>query len=296
MRKGFIALFLALALGLCALAIAQSSAPEEQPARESLQITLFDVGKADAILIETPDGAVMIDAGTEDNGIPLVLALREKSIDALDALIITHFDKDHVGGADAIINNIPVRQVIEPDYPKDSKQYRQCEEAMRRIGLSPARLDGDAEYSLAGLMMRIITAKERYPDDEDNDHSLVIRFDYGEVGFLFPGDIENPRLRELLASGEDLQHDFLKVPHHGRSETLSSLFFDAVAPTVTVITSSADEPEDATLVDALRMAGADVYLTREGDVIITCDGASLNVTQNDTKKVFSSALPGTGLT
>ena len=50
----------------------------------------------------------------------------EHGIDTLDYLIITHFDKDHVGGADKILDAVKVKRVLEPDYTVDKKQYRDC--------------------------------------------------------------------------------------------------------------------------------------------------------------------------
>lgn len=278
MRKVRAAFLLSLLLCVCAILSSCQAATNVAHDKSGLTLTLYSVGKADAILIETPDGALMIDTGTDNWGIPLALNLSEKGIDKLDALIITHFDKDHVGGADAILNNIAVGQVVEPDYAKDSKQHEQYLDAMARVNLTPLTLRESTELAIAGLTLRVLAAKENYEDE--NDHSLVVSIQYGDVRFLFTGDIENPRLRELLDSGEKLEHDFLKVPHHGRSEKLSGAFFQAINPKLAVITSSEDEPEDKSIVDSLRATGAEVYLTRAGEVTITCDGKSLTVTQN----------------
>ena len=71
--------------------------------KEALKITFFDVGKGDAILIETKNTSMLIDAGYDETGEELLSYLRQQGGQPLDYLVITHFDKDHVGGADHVL-------------------------------------------------------------------------------------------------------------------------------------------------------------------------------------------------
>ncbi|MDO4555742.1 MAG: MBL fold metallo-hydrolase, partial [Lachnospiraceae bacterium] len=63
-----------------------------------LTVTILKVGKADAIMIQTEDKVMMIDTGEEDDKDKLAIFLKQENISKVDYLIITHFDKDHVGG------------------------------------------------------------------------------------------------------------------------------------------------------------------------------------------------------
>jgi beta-lactamase superfamily II metal-dependent hydrolase len=90
-----------------------------------MDVFVFATGKADAILITTENHAVMIDAGENKHGTAIADYLTKRGIDTIDYLIITHFHKDHVGGADTIIRNFDVKEVIVPNYGKQSKQYSQ---------------------------------------------------------------------------------------------------------------------------------------------------------------------------
>ena len=115
------AILLLMLLLLCA-ACAQADA---------LRVDSYDMGKADAMLITTPTGVrILIDTGTNKGGKALVERFEKEGIDAIDTLIITHYDKDHVGGADKILEEIAVRQVIMPVYDKESKQLTQFMEAL----------------------------------------------------------------------------------------------------------------------------------------------------------------------
>ena len=245
---------------------------------EEIRIHFFNAGKADACLLTTPNSTVLIDTGKNKFGKEITAWLEENGISEIDILFITHFDKDHVGGADTVLKSVKVRQVIEPAYFSDSKQYMQYREAVAASQTQVVTLNSNASFELDGVSYEIDIANERYyGEDEENDFSLVISARYGENSFLFAGDAENPRLSELLSEGVG-RHDVLKVPHHGRSEKFSSAFFAAVQPKYSVITSDEEDREDASVVQALKQYG-DVFLTREGAVTIVSDGAKIFVTR-----------------
>ena len=266
-----------LLCALCALCLLLAGCAGGEAADE-LTAVFFNVGKADAILLYNGE-IIDIRIGENGDGKDVAEAIRARGIERLDLLIITHFDKDHVGGADKILENIEVGRVLEPDYDKDSKQYRQYREALEEQGVGAEALCENTSFTLGGcefsidVANRTTTARTR-----ENDFSLVVRLTHGDVRFLFAGDAENARLAELLDEG-NLESDVLKVPHHGRYAGLSAAFFAAVSPEYAVITSDGDDPEDPETVRALEAAGAQVLLTREGTVEITSDGEDVRAAQ-----------------
>ena len=68
-----------------------------QPAASTLNLWCFQAGKADAFLLWNESGTVLIDTGESGFGKEILKKLQELGIQRLDYLIITHFDKDHVG-------------------------------------------------------------------------------------------------------------------------------------------------------------------------------------------------------
>ena len=219
----------------------------------------------------TEDAAVLVDAGVNKSGEDIVADLHARGIERLDALIITHFDKDHVGGADKVIEGVEIARVLEPDYEKDSKQFRQYREALDEAGLQAEAFAENVEFALDGCNFAIDVANASdYGEDEENDFSLVVRVTHGAVRFLLAGDAEN---------AGDLQSDVLKTPHHGRYAALSAAFFQAVSPEYAVITSDAEDLEDAETVYALELAGARVLLTREGTVEMTSNGDAVRIVE-----------------
>ena len=84
-------------------------------------IYFFNAGKADAILINNNNRYIMIDTAEDKFSDNILKYFKDNNIDTIDYLIITHFDKDHVGGASKIIDNINVKNVFQSNYPKDSE-------------------------------------------------------------------------------------------------------------------------------------------------------------------------------
>lgn len=246
---------------------------------QELSVRFFDVGKADSMLITTPQGTrILIDAGTNKKGKALAERFAKEGIDRIDVMLITHYDKDHVGGADRILENIRVNTVVMPVYDKESKQYEQFIEALNasEAEAKPIAIGEELRFETQDGVRLHITAAHRssYGKDEENDFSLCLRLDYGETKFLFPGDAEDARQRELIAEGE-LACDVLKVPYHGRLEDASAAFVAAAAPSIAFVTDSEEEPGSELLYQMLREIGAQVYSARSGDLTVVSDGKSV---------------------
>ena len=90
---------------------------------DPLKVTILKVGKADAIVVQTEEKTMVIDAGEEEDGEELELFLKQQYVSCIDTLIITHFDQDHVGGADTLVENLEIGQVLLPDYEGSNTEY-----------------------------------------------------------------------------------------------------------------------------------------------------------------------------
>ena len=243
----------------------------------ALTVEFYDVGKADAMLITTPQGTrILIDTATNKEGKALAERFDRAGITRIDVLIITHYDKDHVGGADIILEELDVGQVIMPTYDKESKQHTQFEEALAAVeGVEEIRM-GRAETRMfdlePGVTFTVTSAHEAgYGEDEENDFSLAVRLTYGDTRFFFTGDAENARQRELLAEG-NVACDVLKVPYHGRLEASSQDFLTACGPEIAFNCDSDEEPASALVVDMLETMGTKVFCAKDGGLRVTSDG------------------------
>ena len=86
-----------------------------------LEINILETGKSDCIVIKVEDKTVMIDTGLDQNGEKIADFLEKEQIDVIDYLIISHLDKDHIGGAETILDEVAVSNVIQPNYTRDTK-------------------------------------------------------------------------------------------------------------------------------------------------------------------------------
>ena len=265
---------LAMLCVFLALFCVPGSAREES---EWLEVVFLDVGKADAAVLLTEHSVVVIDTGKNKTGEDLVDFLRSRDVSHIDVMIITHFDKDHVGGADKVLEAFSVGTVYECAWEKDSKQVRQYCDALESQGIQPVVLAEDVAFAIDGAQYAVDAAQHSYAgENASNDMSLVVRVEYGQTSFLFAADAENDRLFELLEEG-DLASDVLKVPHHGGYEALSSAFFQAVSPEYAVITDSGKNPADEETLSALTLEGAQILRTAQGDVHLVSDGRQVRI-------------------
>ena len=251
-----------------------SSAAPEIPVY-SLEITIFGVGKADAILVQADGFTMMIDCAEEKDSDRLLDELDNRGITHLDLLEITHFDKDHVGGAATVVNALDVGKIIFPDYVGTRKEFRAFTAAAEQNGGASAVKENES-FLLGGAAVTVFPASD--PDaliDEDkeydNELSLVTRIEYADRVFLFCGDIEKGRIKQMIAGGTDWSCDWIKLPHHGKYDKQLSKLLESCMPGYSVMTVSDEEPADERTFDLLGKLGIEGFDTQYGDVVTLCD-------------------------
>lgn len=255
----------------------ESAAPYvPQDDLEELTVYSFKAGKADAHLIYNSKAAVLIDCGEKGFGKEIVSYLNAQGIRELDMLIITHFDKDHVGGAAKVLKEIPVKRVIQTYCIKQSKEYDSYAQAVSELGITPETPRQRISVLIGGGELTVCPPlREVYQDSPSNNASLITILRYGSCSMLFAADAEDTRLGEFLNT-EAGHYDYVKMPYHGHYQTRLKPFLAAVTPQIAVITCSDEEPEDAQTMKLLAEAGAAVYLTRTAAVIAKCDGKGVS--------------------
>ena len=278
--------------------------PEEESVLGTMEILVFGIGRADSILITTETHTVMIDTGERQHGSHIVSYLLCQNIDTIDYLIITHFDRDHVGGAYVILNEIDVRNVIVPNYSRASNHVNRFDAAMEEAQLEPLVLTETIRFILDGAAFTVnpsqlgyIHVSSRYEDDAvdqtippstGDDYSLVVSITHGGNSFLFTGDAVAGRLQELLENDEimNTNYDFLKVPRHGRHNRRSIEFIQAISPRYAVITGFhpdlllhyyPERPSDERVIAALERVGAEIFFTMSTGVRVRSDGTNLTL-------------------
>lgn len=264
---GIVLLLLLLVVFWIVIQTVRTKSAEE----EEFVITAFPVGKADALLVQTDTYVMLVDTGEEEDGPYLLEELSARGIKEVDMLLITHFDKDHVGGAAYLMEHVDVKAVRMPDYQGERPEYLSFLETLLEHP-DVERLSEIYQYTAGDLAYTIYPAEEPQKiqdrDKEyDNDMSLVTSLSYQGKRFLLTGDIEKERIEQMLASGVDWQHDWIKMPHHGRYQKALKALLEAVQPQMAVICCSKKEyAEDKTL-KLLKENGIKMWDTSRGSVV-----------------------------
>ena len=221
-----------------------------------LEVVTLDVGQGDAAVVRFPDNrTLLIDGGIRrtyyderkqemtdyDVGERIIEPyLDYHGIRKLDAIVLTHPDLDHGGGLGYILENFEVSRLLGiSEEALDSSTHQRLQEIAEARDI-PYAFPYAGEIALTPtatlhLLHPIDAASTNLLDEDKNDDSLVIKLSYGEVDILFTGDIGKAAETRLIASGQDLGAEILKVPHHGSRTSSTTPFLDAVRPRAAIV-------------------------------------------------------------
>jgi competence protein ComEC len=284
------------------------------PTRPELKITAIDVGQADALLIETPRGhTFLVDAGgrlergttfagaspAEEIGERIVVPfLIRRSIHRLDAILLSHPHGDHAGGVAPVLRTLGANAFADSGQSYPGHAYHEALDLARarRVPMLEPRA-GDIWHTDDGVTFRFYGPGLPYligTRNDINNNSLVFRVEYKHFSMLFTGDAGAQAEERILARGEDLRADILKVGHHGSAYSSTPAFLHAVRPQIAIISVGRDNlfghPSERTL-SALRAIGAHIYRTDEdGAITIRSSGDKMEITRFLNPEQKSSAF------
>ena len=256
-----------------------------EPAAENARVTFFKAGKADAALVQAGEEVMLIDAGLAKKADKLTEALKALGVEKIDILVLTHFDRDHIGGAAEIIAGFDIGAVYQSNCPKDSEEYAAYLAALADARIEPVTVTGTKELKLGGLSVGINgPAQAEYKKDPGNNSSLIVTLTCGKNTVLFAGDAQDARLSEYLQGyTRPAGALILKVPYHGHWQSMLPAFAQATCPEAAILSCSKNEPEEDEIAmtrSLFEELGAAVYRTCDGDITLTMDADSCEVTQD----------------
>ena len=254
-----------------------------------LTVTFFDVGQGDAILIETPQGHQILIDGGPDEKVLEKLGTRMPFWDTrLDLVVLTHPDKDHVGGLIDVLDFYEVDNVLWTGVEKDTNLFQEWMKGLEKEQEQGTRvIIAQAAQKIAWSSSDVAFLDILYPfknlqgtkPRKVNDTSIVAKLIYGQDSFLLPGDISQTTENILVINDVDLAADVLKAAHHGSKSSSMEAFIRAVNPLLTVIQVGGDNryghPYQEVL-DRFSFNGIAILRTdQNGDILIRSNGNSL---------------------
>lgn len=265
--------FVAIGMLLCACDNVEAPGGKIIPA----SIDVLKIGKADCIIINTGNKIVMIDTGEEENIDQIRDFMDEHNYNKVDTLILTHYDKDHIGGAKYIIEEYGVDTVIESRASSSSAEYYNYHQFLSQQGKEPTKLKEDYTFKSDSCVFKVnVPKKDKYDKKNDNNLSLVISMECGNSKFLFCGDALELRLAEILEPMQG-EYDVIKLPHHGSYNEAYSEFFGKIKTENAIITDSKKNPAEERTLSLLAELGIEAYETRYGSLHIYTDGQDVTI-------------------
>jgi competence protein ComEC len=276
-----------------------------------LVISVLSVGQGDATLIIGPNGTTgLIDAGPPYSGLEHILPeLRALSINALDWVIVSHYDTDHIGGLLEVLQGEDQTWDTDDDialigsvWDRGEAKYETtpwfgdyCDELDMRDYRNTISVG--QTFSLGeGAQIKVVAVDGRYIDgsirhlnpDEENEASIAVLIEYGDFSYLTAGDLTgggfsgNLDKKDLETKLADLVGpvDVAHLNHHGSRTSTNDNYLDTLNPESAVISLGHDNdfghPHEEVL-ERLEARNIEVYRTDNGTIHITTDGNSFEI-------------------
>lgn len=202
--------------------------PKVEPG--AFRVSVLDVGQGLASVVQTANHTLVFDTGPKvsdsfDTGELVVLPwLHGQAISQIDTLIVSHADNDHSGGANALLNALPVANLLVSSTDILANHH------------SNLCIAGHS-WQWDGITFTVLHPDVDFPDSKENNRSCVLKIANPYHSALLTADIERPTEQWLVKKASAIQAEVLLLPHHGSKTSSSPAFIQAVAPTLGIVTS-----------------------------------------------------------
>jgi len=213
----------------------------------SWTLTAIDIGQGDSILITTPSGKhILVDSGDNsrtDSGKDVIVPyLHHIGVLQLDALVITHPDKDHFGGSESIIKMFPVKEVWTTAcaIQEQKQEWQEVLEEAQERNIPLRKIRRGFLWKENRFELQAIHPTEPSPPTncgDSNEGSITLRARGLGHSAILTGDLTIAGEKRIIRSGTYLKSDVLKLGHHGSKTSSGRPFLEAVQPKLALISS-----------------------------------------------------------
>lgn len=257
--------------------VALRPAPVAWTAPAAFRVTFLDVGQGDSTLLETPTARVLVDEGPPEADVAGQLA--RMGIRSLSAIVLTHPQRDHVGGAAAVLRSIHVGEVLDPGLAATGPESEEALAVARQRHV-PVRVVREGTRFRAGrLRIHVLWPEDAgTPSEDPNQNAVVLVASYRATDVYLSADAESDVTSRLPLPDVEI----MKVAHHGSEDPGLADELGTLRPEVAVIScgrhNEYGHPRPETLAALASYPGLAVYRTdQDGRVVIESDGRQLAV-------------------
>lgn len=229
---------------------------------------------ADCTILISGDKCVLVDTGEGYDAGHIINLLQEKNVNVINYIILTHPDKDHIGGASEILKHYSVEKIITPNYTGNGKEeYRSLLQEAEKSGITVCTVTKEDMIECGNISIHIFPPERDYYK-KSNDYSLALTVTHGDIVMFMAGDAEKERINELLKSDLPKKPDLYKTAHHGRNSKKGVELIEKLVPKNAIVTARSPEKKIA---EAFNKTGTTVYTTVGNDIFFISDGKKLKL-------------------
>lgn len=232
---------------------------------EHFSIAVLDVGQGQCVCLRTGEFAAVVDCGGSNPskaGEAVSDYLNLAGVDSLDAVILSHYDLDHVGGVYELLDRVKIDRLYLPDVPFNPETRNAIEEAAAKEQVQIRYVTEDLRLPLTDGAMTVF-APVSY--ESDNSASLAVLFTVGDYDLLITGDMDQYAEHKLLETHSLPDVEALVAGHHGSDSSTGIELLRAIRPETVIISvgkNNYGHPSNSVL-HRLDKIGAAVYTTEE---------------------------------
>jgi len=264
-----------LALALTFLSFLATSALAE------MDLHFIDVGQGGGVLIQKGGKNILYDCGDTFAGTAVLDYLGTMDVPSIDAMIISHAHKDHMGGCLDVLNHITVKQVLHNGSKAKTAIWKKfLKTANTKVKDHVVVVEKDQKLDGVEGMELIVAYDADGWKGKEPDNSILVRITDDKVAALLTGDCEK-KCEDEVVKASQVKATVLNVGHHGSNKSSSAAFLKTVNPKVAIISAGAGNQyghPTSQVLSRLKQAKAAVYRTdHEGSIVIHSDGKLLQV-------------------
>lgn len=210
-----------------------------EPRTEDFRVTVLDVGQGQSIVLQSQDKTYLVDCGGDSGSAAADIAaqhLLSQGIAKLDGLILTHYDDDHAGGVDLLLNRVPADVLYLPDSTDDGEIKLQLTDAFRD---KICWVTDTMEWSGPWGTLTLFPGSDK---NDDNESGLCILFQAADCDILITGDWTSAQEFSLVQAVALPELELLVVGHHGSRSATSLPLLAETNPKAAVISVGRDNP------------------------------------------------------